>query len=248
MLNRLHRLPRPSHPQSLRIIHSFLLSQLSLWPNLSRSSPPGIFSTSILSLSLSLFLVFFYWVFLLSCDSLFWIWLGLRFLFATIQIQFDDGVCLFRLNILWFCFFLLTGFGLAQILKWIWTVLETYEVNLIKFFFKSQVSLGSNFFYLFWWHLATFNSINPHQDNGLLLTRYDFSNWLDLWGQCISSYMFQWWHFFFLDIAFLYWCHWLEFSYANDRNSHFGQDRTRARMDRYKTKVGFHGLVDVLIT
>ena len=142
------------------------------------------------SLSLSLFLVFFYWVFLLSCDSLFWIWLGFRFLFATIQIQFDDGVCLFRLNILWFCFFLLTGFGLAQILKWIWTVLETYEVNLIKFFFKSQVSLGSNFFFLFWWHLATFNSINPHQDNGLLLTRYDFSNWLDLWGQCISSYMF----------------------------------------------------------
>ena len=139
--------------------------------------------------SLSLSLVFFYWVLLLSCDSLFWIWLGFRFLFATIQIQFDDGVCLFRLNILWFCFFLLTGFGLAQILKWIWTVLETYEVNLIKFFFKSQVSLGSKIFF-FGWHLATFNSINPHQDNGSLLTRYDFSNWLDLWGQCISSYMF----------------------------------------------------------
>lgn len=117
-----------------------------------------------------------------------------------------------------------------------------------KILFQVPSFIGFKIFFLFWWHLATFNSINPHQDNGLLLTRYDFSNWLDLWGQCISSYMFQWWHFFFLDIAFLYWCHWLEFSYANDRNSHFGQDRTRARMDRYKTKVGFHGLVDVLIT
>ena len=112
------------------------------------------------SFSLSLFLVFFYWVFLLSCDSLYWIWLGFRFLFATIQIQLDDGVCLFRLNILWFCFLivahLLSGFGLAQILKWIWTVLETYEVNLIKFFFKSQVSLGSNFFFSF---LVTFSYV-----------------------------------------------------------------------------------------
>lgn len=134
MLHRLHRLPRPCHPQSLRIIHSFLLSQLSLWPNSSRSSPPGIFSISILSFLFS-FIGFFFFpaILYIGSDS------GFVFFLQQSNSIFYDGVCVFRLNFLWFCSVivahLLSGFGLAQILKWIWTVLETYEVNLIKFFF-----------------------------------------------------------------------------------------------------------------